>query len=499
MEQLVHAGLAIQDGAGTLRPQLAEAVPSLENGLWTLLPDGRMETSWRIRPDARWQDGVAFTSADLMFTYTVASDKDIPEFRDVAFDSIEAIEAPDSLTLTVRWKNPFIAADTLFTQEMAMPMAKHVMELAYLQDKSTFTQQAAWNEEFVGAGPFRVREWIRGSSMVLDANPDYVLGRPKLDQIEVRFLQDINAFFANMLAHAVELNLGGRNISFEQALQLREGWDGRMEAKRSSRFVVYPQFLNPDPAVVADTRFRQAMLQAIDRQQLSDVLMPGADSPVAHVFLNPSEPESREIQASLVKYSFDPTRSAQLIRDLGYVQGSDGSIRDASGQRLSMEVRSGSDADLNTKIVLSIVDSWQRLGIGAEMVVVPPQRQRDLQYRANFPAFDMQRQPASIATLNGLYSSEARMQEANFLGRNYARYMNPMLDAQIDRYFNTVPWNDRMEIGRQIMRHVTEQVVWLDLFYDAQPILISRRLKNVTASSAEGALETWNGPDWDIN
>jgi len=133
------------------------------------------------------------------------------------------------------------------------------------------------------------------------------------------------------------------------------------------------------------------------------------------------------------------------------------------------------------------------------MVVVPPQRQRDLQYRANFPAFDMQRQPASIATLNGLYSSEARMQEANFLGRNYARYMNPMLDAQIDRYFNTVPWNDRMEIGRQIMRHVTEQVVWLDLFYDAQPILISRRLKNVTASSAEGALETWNGPDWDIN
>jgi peptide/nickel transport system substrate-binding protein len=494
----MHAGLAIEDAAGVSRPQLAEAVPSLENGLWELFPDGRMETTWRIRANARWHDGTAFTSADLVFTHWVVSDREIPEFRDVALDSVEALEAPDPRTVTVRWKRPFIAADSLFTFALATPMPKHLLEGAYLQDKTSFTQQPAWSEDFIGAGPFKLRQWVRGSNLLLEANIDYVLGRPKLDQIEVRFLQDISAFFANMLARTVDLNLGGRNLSLEQGLQLRDQWDGRMEVKRSSRFVAYPQFLNPDPPVVGDVRFRRALIHAVDRQLLADVLLPGSESPVAHVFLNPSEREFREIQATLVRYDFNPGRSTQLIKELGYVQDADGAFRDPAGQRLSVEIRSGSDADLNQKIHLALADSWQRVGVAVDPVVVPPQRQRDLQYRATFPAFDMVRQPSSILTLNNLYSSEARLSETNFLGRNYARYMNPALDGLIDRYFNTVPWQVRMEVGRQIMRHITDQVIWLDLFYDAQPIMISRLLKNVHAAKAEGSLETWNAHEWDV-
>src|SRR6266545_1802406 len=61
LEQLVHAGLSINDHRGVLQPQLAEAVPSIENGLWKLLPDGRMETTWRLRDGVRWHDGTALT------------------------------------------------------------------------------------------------------------------------------------------------------------------------------------------------------------------------------------------------------------------------------------------------------------------------------------------------------------------------------------------------------------------------------------------------------
>src|SRR5437867_3861122 len=50
LEDLVHAGLAVIDNEGRLLPQLAEAVPSLENGQWRPLPDGRMQTTWSIRP-----------------------------------------------------------------------------------------------------------------------------------------------------------------------------------------------------------------------------------------------------------------------------------------------------------------------------------------------------------------------------------------------------------------------------------------------------------------
>ena len=45
-----NAGMTTTDDRGVLHPQLAEAVPSLANGLWKVLADGTMETTWRIRP-----------------------------------------------------------------------------------------------------------------------------------------------------------------------------------------------------------------------------------------------------------------------------------------------------------------------------------------------------------------------------------------------------------------------------------------------------------------
>ena len=32
---------------------LAEVVPTIENGLWRLLPDGQMELTWKIKPSVR--------------------------------------------------------------------------------------------------------------------------------------------------------------------------------------------------------------------------------------------------------------------------------------------------------------------------------------------------------------------------------------------------------------------------------------------------------------
>src|SRR5207244_1933657 len=127
LQELVHAGLAVTDDAGTLRPRLAEAVPSLENGLWQLLPDSRMTTTWKIKPGAVWQDGAPFTSADLAFTLTVMRDPEIPVFAEKAFDWIERVETPDPATVRLTWSQPYIEADTLFTYALGLPMPKHLL------------------------------------------------------------------------------------------------------------------------------------------------------------------------------------------------------------------------------------------------------------------------------------------------------------------------------------------------------------------------------------
>src|SRR6266508_1731156 len=108
LEQLVTAGLAVPTDANSLVPQLAEALPTLDNGLWQLLPDGRMETRWKLRPGAAWQDGTPLTTADLLFATTVEQDKDTGVLPNPIYDLIERIDAIDQSTVSVAWRRPYL-------------------------------------------------------------------------------------------------------------------------------------------------------------------------------------------------------------------------------------------------------------------------------------------------------------------------------------------------------------------------------------------------------
>ena len=194
LEDLLHAGLGNFNDRSELWPQLAERLPSLENGLWKLLPNGRMETTWKIRENAAWHDGAALTSDDLLFTVWVGQEKRARAFSSAAFDLVEAAEAPDARTITLRWHASYIEADTMFTHIPArgLPLPRHLLDAAYTASAETFTDLPYWNQAFVGAGPFKLLELVSGSHLLLAANDRYVLGRPKIDEIEVKFIPDAN-------------------------------------------------------------------------------------------------------------------------------------------------------------------------------------------------------------------------------------------------------------------------------------------------------------------
>src|SRR5205814_6183070 len=103
-EQLLNANLTYVDDQDVLQPQLAEAVPSVENGLWKVLPDGRMETTWHIKPGTRWQDGTALTADDLRFTVEVYRDRDLGVSAVPGLQLIDGVDVPDPQTLVLKWR-----------------------------------------------------------------------------------------------------------------------------------------------------------------------------------------------------------------------------------------------------------------------------------------------------------------------------------------------------------------------------------------------------------
>lgn len=494
VRELLQSGLGVLDDRSLLRPQLAEAVPTVENGLWVLFPDGSMETTWRIRDGARWHDGTPLTVDDLVFTAQVGQDRDVAVLGHVGFAFLDRISPVDARTATVRWKRPYILADTLFSSQFAAPLPRHVLLKSYAEDKSGFADLPYWSEEFVGTGPFKLQEWARGSHLTLAANGDYALGRPKLDEIQVRFIPDPNLLVANILSDTVDVTLG-RNLSLDQALQVREQWrNGRITISFVGRVAIVPQFLNPSPPVVANLQFRRGLLHAIDRQEMADSLQAGLSS-VAESYMNPNQPEYREAEAALPRYPYDPRRAARLIEGLGYVRGPDGAYRDPAGERLAVELRTSQGDDLQEKSLFSTADYWQRAGVAVETVIVPPQRQQDREYRATRPGFELYRQPDDLPLLGDLHGSQTPLPENNFAGRNRSRYQNPEFDALLDRYFVTIRRDERIKVVGQIIHVISDQLTIMGLFYNTTPGVVSNRLTNV----GQGRRITWNAHEWALS
>jgi peptide/nickel transport system substrate-binding protein len=492
LEQLVNATMLEINGEGKMQPELAEAAPTLENGLWQLFPDGRMATSWKIRAGSRWHDGTPLTGDDFVFAMTVDQDKEIPTIRPPWYPWVDSITAPDPQTVTLTWNRPFIDADRVFTNRYVTPLPRHLLEDTYLNDKSHFLLLPYWTQEYVGTGPFTVASFTPGSSIVLRAFDGYVYGRPKIDEIEVRPILELNTLMTNLLAGTIELTLG-RGFAVEQALQLRNQWQGgHVETKPRSWIVIHPQFIGANTPVVTNLDFRRALMYGTDRQELVDTIQGGLTS-IAHLYLPPSEPEYAEVQDAVVRYEYDPRRAAQLIEGLGYTKGSDGIYRSAAGERLSLELRSNGEP-VTEKTIVPVANFWTQLGIPTEPMLIPPQRINDREYVATFPSLRMMRQGNEAYMLNRQHSSQIPRPETNFVGTNYARYTNDEWDALIDRFLTTIPHAERIQALRAIMRHMSENLNLMGMFYDADFICLSNRLDNITAEETR----LWNIQNWDV-
>lgn len=498
LQGLVSAGLTVKDEAGLIRPQLAEAVPSVENGLWIVLPDGRMETTWRIRENVRWQDGVAFSADDLLFTAQVGDDREVAAFRHLAYDLVDSVQAADARTVTVSWRRPYIGADKMFnlsSDGFAWPLPKHVLERSFAENKAGLLQHPYWSTEFVGIGAFKLREWVAGSRAILDAFPDYALGRPKIDQIEAKFIPDPSTLLANVLAGSVDLTTD-RSVSIEQGITLRDQWrDGTMLVSITGWTMMYPQLRAPTPAVLGDARFRRALIHAVDRQQLAETLMAGV-VPVAHSLIPPDDAEYPAVEKSVVRLDYDPRRSMQIIEGLAFARGGDGMFRDAGGQRLSVELRTTTN-EANQKTTFAVGGFFQQAGVAPEPVVIPVQRLSDPEYRATYPGLELVSQTSGAEGVENLLHSKAaplpeRNHQAAGSNRNRGQYVSAEYDSLMDRYLTTIPMQERLQLLGLILQQQTEQQLVMGLFYSADAIMVANRLQNIPPRTA------WNGHLWDV-
>jgi len=490
--------LTYRDFTGTPHPMLINEIPTPENGLWTINPDGTMRTTFRIRDSARWHDMTPLTAQDYVFGFEVHADPEVPVVNREIEGYIDSVEAADERTLVVAWKRPYVFANVLGLHDL-VPLPRHLMEAKYRTNKGNFTQGEEWTASYVGTGPFRVERWSPGIGLTARAHAGWALGAPKLESLEIRFIAEASTLLANLLAGEVDVTTSPA-VGVPEALIARDEWVARGEGtlKTWETRLHYLEFQyrevpNWQPAV-ADVRVRRAMTHAIDRPALAEALTHGLGTS-AEYFVTRQDPIYAEVERTAARYPYDPNRARALLAEAGWRGSGSGPAVNANGQTLHAELSATGRLESAATIVS---DYWKTAGINASLSVIAPARERDREFRASFRSTFVGER--TISTDNFYWtSSQIPSAATRFAELNRGGFSDTEIDRLYDVAVSSFDSQAQREAALAIHRRMADTVGYLPLMYPVEIILARRTVTGPIGNYGPQTGVTWNIWDWQID
>ena len=308
----IYESLLSYEGAAlTPKPSLAES--------WTVSDDKKTYT-FNLRRDVKWHDGKPFTAEDVAFSV----EKIVRPYSSrgrVYFGDLAALETPDPYTVVFKLKDAVPFFMNVFQPGETPILPKHAFNGI---DVSTAAgvRGAEIMQKPIGTGPFRLKEWRRGSHIILEKNSDYWdKGRPCLDQVVLRVLPDGAARAIAVETGEVDLSpMSGlpeaeiqRLSKLPQIVTSREG----AEALGPNMWLE----VNMREAPLADVKVRQAISMALDRTRIVDVIWYGQGTPGIGPIVSSSP---IFFNKALKPYEYSLAKANALLDEAGYKRGPNG-------------------------------------------------------------------------------------------------------------------------------------------------------------------------------
>lgn len=312
---------------------------------------------------ATWSDGTPITAEDVAYTalrltspvinntammYYVFEGVGDDGFVEAGADSVDGIQVIDDKTIQFTTKDSMSL--TTFENSYArylLTLPKHVIEKYTEEELST----AEWfNQPDVVSGPFYVTEFDVDHYISYKANPDYWKGAPKIDKLNIKIV-DGSQLYAGLQSGEIDITQHTMSVIPPEDYASVEALDN-VDVVYGSPVTNQSMFIQT--ANVPDVRVRQAMLYAINREQLLSELLDGHGE-VVDGFLSSASPFYDD---SITPVTYDPEKAKALLEEAGW----DGS------QTLRFYVNSGDSTFVNAATVM--VAQWASVGIKAEVQTV---------------------------------------------------------------------------------------------------------------------------------
>ena len=312
---------------------------------------------------ATWSDGTPVTADDVVYTalrlaspvigntammYYVFEGVGDDGFVEEGAESIDGIQKVDDKTVqfTTKEEMPITTFENSYARYL-LTLPKHVIEQYSEEELST----ADWfNHPDVVSGPFIVTDFDVDHYISYEANKDYWKGAPKIDKLNIKIV-DGSQLYAGLQSGEIDITQQTMSDIPQEDYESVEALDN-VEVVYGSPVTNQSVFIQTKN--VPDVKVRQAMLYAIDRQQILEELLNGHGE-IVDGFLSSASPFYDD---SLTPISYDPEKAKALLEEAGW----DGS------QTIRFYVNSGDSTFVNAASIIAA--EWAAVGIKAEIQTV---------------------------------------------------------------------------------------------------------------------------------
>ena len=507
---LIVEPLANIDPDGVLVPDLAEFIPTLENGG---VSEDLTTITWKLKDGVMWSDGAPLTVDDLIFTWQYCTHpeggcstahyyEDVVSMEDIGDNQIQiTFGVPKPYPY-----NPFVS------------QSSPILQQAQFADCMGANMSACTEQNFapIGTGPYMVDEFKPNDVVTYVANPNYrEEGKPHFERVVFKGGGD-----AESAARAV-LETGEADYAWN--LQISPAVLNTMEAAGNGTVVVAfsssverimlnqtdvsPD--NPDRSVymagdnahpfLTIPAVADAMYMAIDRDIIAGQLYGAGGAPACNLVNGPPV----NVSETYLGCQQDIDGANAILDEAGLMDSDGDGIREANGVPLVVQYQTSTNAvRQNTQALIK--QWWSEIGIDTEL--------RNIDAAVFFGG-----DPASPDTYQKFYSdvqmftsgtsgpdAETFMvrwicgndpNPANgWLGRNVPRHCDPAYDALYEELTRTGGIEARAEIVKAMNDIIIENGVIIPLVFRGSVSSHSNSLGGVDMNGWDS--EMWNVQDW---
>jgi len=404
-----------------------------------------------LRDDARFSDGSPVTAADVAGTYMdVLAPESTSASHKTLSDRFSSVEAIDPRVARFHLKAPLAT----FRSDIDFGIV-------------SFHGGAPRAGQAIGAGPYRLRELTQAAAF-LERNPYYFGAKPKLPNVEIKFVQDAAARLLMLVGGSADLIENGVRLDLVAAVRDRP----RVHVETSPSVLLTYLMMNNDDKLLADRRVRRALALALDRPAIITAKLGGLAVPATGLL----PPSHWAYWGDVPRWDHDLAAARRLLDEAGYPDP-DG---DGPLPRFHLVYKTSADA-FRVAIARVIAAQLAEVGIAVEV--------RSFEFATFFA--DVKKGAYQIASMQTTDITEPDFYFMYFHsswiptpdnpdGFNRWRYRNAEVDRLTMAGREELDRDKRIQIYAEVQRLVAEDVPIVPLWHEDNVVLSNIDIQGYT-------------------